>query len=164
VTSNTGRGGRRTAPYVFTEQGVAMLSSVLGSARAIAVHIEIMRTFVRVRALISTHQDLAKRLSELEEKTELLDMRHDSFSRNMRNQLRQVFDAIKALMTAPDSPKRPIPAHEAVRCCVECSTSVVQQQRGQGTPIAISSTRLSGGSESLGHLLRWLPSDLRKHQ
>jgi|GEM_PF-2254381 len=51
VTSNTGRGGRRTPPYAFTEQGVAMLSSVLGSPRAIGVNIEIMRTFVRVRAL-----------------------------------------------------------------------------------------------------------------
>lgn len=54
VISN-GRGGRRTAPYVFTEQGVAMLSSVLGSSRAIAINIEIMRTFVRVRALAATH-------------------------------------------------------------------------------------------------------------
>lgn len=108
VTSNIGRGGRRTAPYVFTEQGVAMLSSVLGSPRAIAVNIEIMRTFVRVRALVTTHQDLAKRLSELEEKTELIDMRHDSFSRNTRTQLRQVFDAIKALTMPPDPPKRPI--------------------------------------------------------
>ena len=108
VTSNTGRGGRRTAPYVFTEQGVAMLSSVLGSGRAIAVNIEIMRTFVRVRAVVTTHQDLAKRLAELEEKTELIDMRQDSFSRNTRNQLRQVFDAIKALTTPPEPPKRPI--------------------------------------------------------
>jgi hypothetical protein len=108
VTSNTGRGGRRTAPYVFTEQGVAMLSSVLGSQRAIAVNIEIMRTFVRVRALVTTHQDLAKRLSELEEKTELIDMRHDAFSSNTRNQLRQVFDAIKALTVPADPPKRPI--------------------------------------------------------
>jgi hypothetical protein len=108
VTSNTGRGGRRTAPYVFTEQGVAMLSSVLGSQRAIAVNIEIMRTFVRVRALTTTHQDLAKRLSELEQKTELIDMRHDAFSSNTRNQLRQVFDAITALTVPPDPPKRPI--------------------------------------------------------
>jgi len=108
VTSNTGRGGRRTAPYVFTEQGVAMLSSVLGSPRAIAVNIEIMRTFVRVRALVTTHQDLARRLSELEEKTELIDMRQESFSSNTRNQLRQVFDAIKALTTPPDPPRRPI--------------------------------------------------------
>ena len=108
VTSNTGRGGRRTAPYVFTEQGVAMLSSVLGSPRAIAVNIEIMRTFVRVRALVTTHQDLARRLSELEQKTERIDMRQDSFSRDTRTQLRQVFDAIKALMVPPDPPKRPI--------------------------------------------------------
>ena len=109
VTSNTaGRGGRRTAPYAFTEQGVAMLSSVLGSARAIAVNIEIMRTFVRVRALAATHSDLAKRLAELEDKTEAIAMQHDTFSRNTRNQLKQVFDALRDLMTPPDPPKRPI--------------------------------------------------------
>jgi hypothetical protein len=112
VTSNAsqplGRGGRRTAPYAFTEQGVAMLSSVLGSARAIAVNIEIMRTFVRVRALAATHTDLAQRLAELEDKTEALAMGHDNFSRNTRNQLKQVFDALRDLMTPPDPPKRPI--------------------------------------------------------
>ncbi len=112
VTSNAsgppGRGGRRTAPYAFTEQGVAMLSSVLGSPRAIAVNIEIMRTFVRVRALAATHGDLAKRLAELEDKTEALAMNHDTFSRNTRNQLREVFDALRELMTPPDPPKRPI--------------------------------------------------------
>ena len=108
VTSNTGRGGRRTAPYAFTEQGVAMLSSVLGSPRAIGVNIEIMRTFVRVRELAATHSELAKRLSELEEKTELISMQHDTFSRNTRNQLKQVFDALRELMTPPDPPKRPI--------------------------------------------------------
>lgn len=112
VTSNAsqspGRGGRRTAPYAFTEQGVAMLSSVLGSPRAIAVNIEIMRTFVRVRALAATHGDLAKRLAELEDKTEVLAMNHDTFSRNTRNQLKQVFDALRELMTPPCPPKRPI--------------------------------------------------------
>jgi hypothetical protein len=108
VTSNTRRGGRRTAPYAFTEQGVAMLSSVLGSLRAIAVNIEIMRTFVRVRELAATHSDLAKRLNELEEKTESLSMSHDTFSRNTRNQLKQVFDALRELMTPPSPPKRPI--------------------------------------------------------
>lgn len=108
VISSAGHGGRRTAPYAFTEQGVAMLSSVLGSQRAVAVNIEIMRTFVRVRALAATHGDLAKRLSELEEKTEALAMQHDSFSRNTRNQLKQVFDALRELMTPPDPPKRPI--------------------------------------------------------
>ncbi len=112
VTSNTsgpsGRGGRRTAPYAFTEQGVAMLSSVLGSTRAIAVNIEIMRTFVRVRQLAATRGDLAQRLAELEDKTEALAMNHDTFSRNTRNQLKQVFDALRELMTPPDPPKRPI--------------------------------------------------------
>jgi len=109
VTSNApGRGGRRTAPYAFTEQGVAMLSSVLGSARAIAVNIEIMRTFVRVRQLAATQGDLAKRLAELEDKTEALAMNHDTFSRNARAQFKQVFDALRELMTPPDPPKRPI--------------------------------------------------------
>ena len=103
-----GRGGRRTAPYAFTEQGVAMLSSVLGSERAVVVNIEIMRTFVRVRVLAATHGDLAKRLTELEQKTEALAMQHDTFSRNTRVQLKQVFDAIRELMTPPDPPKRPI--------------------------------------------------------
>ena len=109
VISNTeGRGGRRTAPYAFTEQGVAMLSTVLGSPRAIAVNIEIMRTFVRVRALAVTHGDLAKRLAELEDKTEALAMNHDTFSHNTRAQLKKVFDALRELMTPPDPPKRPI--------------------------------------------------------
>jgi hypothetical protein len=106
--SPTGHGGRRTAPYAFTEQGVAMLSTVLSSPRAIAVNIEIMRTFVRVRALAATHVDLAKRLADLEDKTEALAMGHDTFSRNTRNQLKQVFDALRELMTPPDPPKRPI--------------------------------------------------------
>lgn len=112
VTSNAGstpgRGGRRTAPYAFTEQGVAMLSSVLSSPRAVAVNIEIMRTFVRVRALATTHADLAQRLAELEDKTEALAQNHDTFSRNTRAQLKQVFDALRELMTPPDPPKRPI--------------------------------------------------------
>ncbi len=108
VTSSANHGGRRTAPYAFTEQGVAMLSSVLGSARAIAVNIEIMRTFVRVRALAATHGDLAKRLAELEDKTEAIAMQHDTFSRNTRNQLKQVFDALRDLMTPPEPAKRPI--------------------------------------------------------
>lgn len=108
VISNPGRGGRRTAPYAFTEQGVAMLSSVLGSERAIAVNIEIMRTFVRVRALATTHADLAKRLTELEARTDAMVERHDALGRATHQQLKQVFDALRALMTPPDPPKRPI--------------------------------------------------------
>lgn len=108
VISKSGRGGRRTAPYAFTEQGVAMLSSVLNSPRAIAINIEIMRTFVRVRELANTQSDLAKRLNELEEKTEVLAMQQDNFAHNTRAQLKQVFEAIRELMTPPEAPKRPI--------------------------------------------------------
>ena len=61
-----------------------------------------------LRELAATHGDLAKRLAELEEKTEALAMNHDNFSRNTRNQLREVFDALRELMTPPDPPKRPI--------------------------------------------------------
>ena len=68
ATSNKGRGGRRYPPFVFTEQGVAMLSSVLNSERAIQVNVGIMRAFVRLRELIVSHHDLAKRLDALERK------------------------------------------------------------------------------------------------
>jgi two-component sensor histidine kinase len=87
-----------------------MLSSVLNSPRAIAINIEIMRAFVQVHATAATHQDLAKQLAELQDKTESLAMSHDTFSRNTRAQLKlkQVFDALRELMTPPDPPKRPI--------------------------------------------------------
>ena len=111
VISSSGYGGRRYAPYAFTEQGVAMLSTVLSSERAVAVNIEIMRTFVRVRELANTHKDLAKRLAEIEFKTESLELQHDTFSRNTRNQLKQIFEALRELAAPavpPESPKRPI--------------------------------------------------------
>ncbi len=71
VISKRGRGGRRHLPYVFTEQGVAMLSSVLNSSKAIQVNIEIIRAFVRLRQLIATHKDLARKLDALEKKYDL---------------------------------------------------------------------------------------------
>lgn len=86
-------GGRRTRPYAFTEQGVAMLSSVLRSERAVAVNIEIMRAFVRLRQMLASHTDLARRLDDLE--------------KNYDNQFRVVFDAIRQLMTPPPTPKKP---------------------------------------------------------
>ena len=102
-------GGRRTAPYAFTEQGVAMLSSILSSPQAVQVNIAIMRAFVKMRELAMTHNDLAKQLNALEEKTELMSLQHDSFERNTRVQLKQVFDAIRELMTPPEpQKKRPI--------------------------------------------------------
>ncbi len=93
-------GGRRHLPFAFTEQGVAMLSSVLKSSRAVEVNIEIMRAFVRLRRLTIAHEDLSRRLDDLERKHD----RHD-------RQLKAVFDAIRALMTPPDTPRRRIGFH-----------------------------------------------------
>jgi hypothetical protein len=84
-------GGRRYAPYAFTEQGVAMLSSVLKSDRAIKVNIDIMRTFAKLREMIASHKDLARRLDELEKKYD--------------KQFSIVFEAIRQLMVPPE-PKR----------------------------------------------------------
>jgi len=85
-------GGRRYSPYAFTEQDVAMLSSVLRSKRAVQVNIEIMRAFVRLRRLLASHAELARRLDELEKKYD--------------EKFRVVFEAIRQLM-APPTPKRP---------------------------------------------------------
>ncbi|MEQ1639108.1 MAG: ORF6N domain-containing protein [Methylococcales bacterium] len=70
VTSNKGRGGRRYAPYAFTEQGVAMLSSVLNSYQAIQVNIAIMRAFVKLREILATNKDLASQFEELARKVD----------------------------------------------------------------------------------------------
>ena len=87
--------GLRRSPYVFTEQGVAMLSSVLKSKRAIAVNIAIMRTFVRLRRLLATHKQLAERLAAMEKKFD--------------DRFKVVFDILKQLMELPpEPPKRPI--------------------------------------------------------
>jgi hypothetical protein len=98
VTSSSGPhawGGRRTTPNAFTEQGVAMLSSVLTSERAIRVNVEIMRAFVRMRGLAAQNRDLARRLDDLES-------RYD-------RQFKVVFDAIRELMAPPPpAPKRRI--------------------------------------------------------
>lgn len=111
ATSNTdpgGRGGRRYAPRVFTEHGSLMAATILSSPRAVEVCVYVVRAFVRLRELAATHDDLAKRLAELEDKTEALSMNYDTFSRNTRAQLKQVFDALRELTTPPDPPKRPI--------------------------------------------------------
>ena len=92
VTSSWG--GRRYPPYVFTEHGVAMLSSVLNSGKAIHVNVEIVRAFVRLRRLLGSHEELARKLAELEK-------RYDA-------QFRVVFDAIRQLMAPPTKPRRAI--------------------------------------------------------
>jgi hypothetical protein len=95
VTSKpkTGRGGHRYPPYAFTEEGVAMLSSVLNSPRAIKVNVEIMRAFVRLRKILASHAELARKVEELEKK-------YDA-------QFKVVFDAIRQLMApAEKGPKK----------------------------------------------------------
>jgi len=95
VTLKKGRGQHAKYPaYAFTEQGIAMLSSALNSDRAIAVNIEIMRAFVRLREMVASHKELAKKLEELEKK-------YDA-------QFKVVFDAIHALLEPPKKPKRRI--------------------------------------------------------
>ena len=93
----SGRGGRRYRPYAFTEQGVAMLSSVLRSLRAVQVNIAIMRTFVRLREMLLSHADLARKLAALENK-------YDA-------QFKVVFDAIRELMQPSTPPRREIGFH-----------------------------------------------------
>jgi len=102
---------RRYAPYAFTEQGVAMLSSILSSPQAVQVNIAIMRVFVKLRELVMTHHDLSKQLNALEEKTEAQAKQHDAFARNARVQLKQVFDAIRELMTPP-APQKNMKQHQ----------------------------------------------------
>lgn len=89
IVTSKGRGGRQYRPYVFTEQGVAMLSSVLHSERAIQVNIAIMRAFVQLREMIGSNKGLARRLNDLEKK-------YDS-------QFRVIFEAIRELMAEPES-------------------------------------------------------------
>jgi len=95
--AQAGRGGRRTPPYAFTEQGVAMLSSVLNSERAVQVNIAIMRAFVQMRELAASNRELARQLDALEKKYD----KHDQ-------QFMVVFDAIRNLMTSPEPKKRKI--------------------------------------------------------
>lgn len=95
VTLKPGRGKhRKYSPYVFTEQGVSMLSSVLNSDRAIEVNIQVMRAFVKFREMIASHKELTKRLDEMENK-------YDS-------QFKIVFDAIRALVAEPEPAEKKI--------------------------------------------------------
>ena len=110
IASN--HGGRRKLPLAFTEHGAIMAATILSSPRAVEVSVYVVRAFLKLRELVATHQGLAKRLdaleAKLEEKTESLAMSHDTFSRNTRAQLKQVFDALRELMTPAEPQKRPI--------------------------------------------------------
>jgi len=93
-------GGRRKLPYAFTEQGVAMLSGVLNSERAILVNIAIIRAFVNLRHILSSNKELALKLEQLERKIE----KHDT-------EIHAIFEAIRQLMAPPEKPKRSIGFH-----------------------------------------------------
>jgi len=93
-------GGRRRLPYAFTEQGVAMLSSVLNSARAVKVNIAIMRAFVKLRETIETNRELARKFSQLEQRVGKND-----------DEIAAILDAIRQLMAPPEKPRREIGFH-----------------------------------------------------
>src|SRR5271165_535111 len=97
ISKNRGRGGRRHAPYVFTEQGVAMLSSVLRSQRAMQVNVAIMRIFVRLREMLSTHEDLRRKIDAMEK-------RYDA-------RFQAVFDTIRQMLETPVPMKKAIGFH-----------------------------------------------------
>jgi ORF6N domain len=93
-------GGRRARPYAFTEQGVAMLSSVLNSKRAISVNIAIMRAFVKLRQLLETNRELARKFSELEQRVD----KHDE-------EVAEIMEAIRQLVAPAEKPLREIGFH-----------------------------------------------------
>ena len=94
VISNKDKMGLRKKPYAFTENGVAMLSSVLNSERAIIVNIQIMRTFTKIREMLATHKDLQRKIEEMEKKYDY--------------QFKIVFDAIKQMLASPEVKKKRI--------------------------------------------------------
>jgi ORF6N domain len=96
-TSNLSRGGRRYAPYAFTEQGVAMLSSVLRSARAVQVNVAIMRTFVRLREMLATHEELRRKIDAMEK-------RYDA-------RFQAVFETIRQMLETPNPSRKAIGFH-----------------------------------------------------
>jgi hypothetical protein len=100
IGRSKGRGGRRHRPYAFTEQGIAMLSSTLSSDRAIRVNIAIMRAFVKLRQMLETNRELARKFSELERRVE----KHD-------REIAAILEAIRQLMTPPEKPQREIGFH-----------------------------------------------------
>lgn len=102
-------GGRRTLPYVFTEQGVAMLSSVLRSERAVQVNIAIMRAFVSLRGMLAQDSDLARRILHLEEKYD--------------RQFAAVFEAIRQMLAMPPAPERRMGFHKGAQETVEENAS-----------------------------------------
>jgi hypothetical protein len=109
ATLKTGRGQhRKYLPYAFTEHGAIMAATILNTPRATEVSVYVVRAFVRLREMLIANKDLAAKLEELEQKTEALALRQDTLAANTRTQLRQVFEAIRELMSPPEPRRRPI--------------------------------------------------------
>jgi len=99
----------KSLPFAFTEHGAIQAANVLASPQAIEMGVYVVRAFVRLREVLASSKEMAKRLDELERTTEARALQHDQFARNTRIQFKQVFDAIRELMTPPEPPKkRPI--------------------------------------------------------
>ena len=99
----------KVLPYAFTEHGAIQAANVLASSQAVEMGIYVVRAFVHLREAAALHADLAQRLTELELKTESLELAHDTFSQSTRMQLRQLLEAVRHLTMQPDPPpKRPI--------------------------------------------------------
>ena len=103
----------KALPFAFTEYGAVALANVLASAQAVEMGIYVVRAFVQLRQASAVHADLAKRLTELELSTERLELAHDTFSRNTRNQLRQVFEALRELADKV-TPPEPVPPKRSI--------------------------------------------------
>ena len=114
-----GRGGRRIAPYAFTEQGVAMLSSVLRGQRAVQVNVAIMRTFVRLREMLSTHEDLRRKIDALEK-------RYDA-------RFQAVFETIRQMLETPIPAKKAIGFHAKIQTSGKPNGTVQSKRKHQKT-------------------------------
>lgn len=106
ATSNRGRGGRRYRPYVFTEHGAVMLASVLNSPVAVQASIQVVRAFIRMRQVMATHKDVARRIMDLERRIE----RHDEH-------ITALFEAVRQLMKPPERPRKQIGFSPAAGDC-----------------------------------------------
>ena len=135
VISKAGRGGRRKLPWIFTEQGVAMLSSVLNSPTAVRVNIEIMRTFVRLRRLMATPGELVEQITKLAETVQL----HD-------RDIKLISKVLQQMMERPTEPRRERRLRDAGSATSSISARIVSCVReattGSGMPSTQTSVRL----------------------
>ena len=100
--------GLRRPPFAFTEHGALMAATVLSSPRAVEMSLYVVRAFVRMREVLATHKALAKKLADLESKTQALALKHDQLAFATRKQFKEVIAALHALMTPPEPKRRPI--------------------------------------------------------